>query len=111
MIEQRCHHASVTMGNKMFVIGGCYTSTCEILDSYSRKFSYIKSMNLPTKYLSHYESAVCISQTIIAFSMERTEPYGTKIIIYDVNKNQWTEKNCSVLTNLTAISCAKYYTH
>ena len=27
MIESRCDHASVSMGNKMFVIGGSYTST------------------------------------------------------------------------------------
>ena len=93
------------MGNKMFVIGGYHTSTCEIFDSYSRKFSYIKSMNVTTKYYSTY-GAVCIGQTIVVFQKER---YGTKIIIYDINKNTWTEENCSVLKNLTGISCAKYY--
>ena len=68
MIEKRNDYGAVSMDNKLFVIGGCSNSNCEIFDSFSRKFSCIKSMNLPTQYVSRYE-AVCIGQTIIAFSM------------------------------------------
>ena len=105
MIEKWYNHAAVSMGNKMFVIGGEDTSTCEIFDSFSRKFTYIKSINYQSKYDCSFE-AVCVSQTIIVF---QTEPYGTKLFIYDVSKQQWSEKECSVLQNLTGISCAKYY--
>ena len=111
MIEKRRDHALVSMGNKMFVIGGYGTSTCEVFDSYSRKFTYIESISCTTQYLSGFE-AVCIGQTIVAFSMNRTRPYGTvfsKVFVYEVNKNQWTEKKRSVLKNLTEISCVKYY--
>ena len=108
MIEERKCHAAVSMGNKMFVIGGYNNSTCEIFDSYSRKFSYIEMMNFTTLYQPYFE-AVCIGQTIVAFYRKQTEPNGTNILIYDVNKNQWTEKFCSVLKNLSDSSCVKYY--
>ena len=43
MNEKRFHHAAVSMGNKMFVIGGNETSSCEIFDSFSRSFTSLKS--------------------------------------------------------------------
>ena len=95
------------MGNKLFVIGG-YNSTFEIFDSYSRKFTYIKTANFTTKYRFPY-GAVCIGQIIVVFSMKQTKPYYTNIIIYDVRKDKWIEKECSVLKNFTELSCVKYY--
>ena len=65
-------------------------------------------MNFTTKYLNHYE-AVCIGPTILTFSMKQTKADDTNILIYDVSKDQWTEKECFDLKNLTGISCAKYY--
>ena len=112
MIEKRCDHAAVSMGNKMFVIGGSYTSTCETFDSFSRKFTFIKSIKLTKHYDSCYK-AVCIGQTFVAFSIKptviQTEPYDTKVFVYDTSKDQWSEKECSVLKNLAGISCVKYY--
>ena len=43
MIEERRDHAAVSIGNKMFVIGGDKTTNGEVFDSYSRKFKLIKS--------------------------------------------------------------------
>ena len=43
MIEERYGHASVSMGDKMFVIDGKLTASCEVFESFSRKFSAIKS--------------------------------------------------------------------
>ena len=65
-------------------------------------------MNLFTNYLSVYE-AVCFGQTIVVFTIKQTKPYDTKIFIYDVSNEQWTEKECCVLKNLTDMSCVKYY--
>ena len=107
-MEKRYNHGSVSMGNKMFVIGGYNISTCEIFDSFSRNFIYTKPMNFTTEYRLPY-GVVCIGQTFVVFYKKPTKPYGTKIFIYDVLKNQWTENYCSVLKNLTGISCAKYY--
>ena len=39
MIKERFQHASVSMENKLFVIGRWDTSTCEVFDSFSRKFT------------------------------------------------------------------------
>ena len=110
MIEKRSCHAAVSIGNKMFVIGGYHTSTCEIFHSFSRKFTYIKSINYHSKYECPYE-AVCIGHTIVVFYMKLLwhKATDTKIIIYDVKRNKWSEMECSVLENLSGVSCAKYY--
>ena len=42
MIRSKYEHGSVSMGNKLFVIGGRLDLTCEVFDSVSRTFSNIK---------------------------------------------------------------------
>ena len=84
-IDNRSNHASVSMGNKMFVIGGYYTSTCEIFDSYSTKFTHIKSMNIQN-YHFYYE-AVCTGQTIVLFLMEQAKPCGNYLFMMSAKIN------------------------
>ena len=36
--RKRVNHAAVSNGNKFFVIGGIYTTSCVVLDSCSREF-------------------------------------------------------------------------
>ena len=43
MIDKRCDQAAVSMGNRMFVIGGSYTTSSEIFSSFSSKFTQINS--------------------------------------------------------------------
>ena len=43
MTKKRRNHSTASMCNKMFVVGGKSTINCEVFDSYSRKFSEIKS--------------------------------------------------------------------
>ena len=43
MIEERHYHASVSMGNKLFVIGEEQTTSCEVFDSFSRKFTLLEA--------------------------------------------------------------------
>ena len=45
MINERRHHGSVSVGNKMFMIGGRRNTTCEVFDSISRKFTGINKIN------------------------------------------------------------------
>ena len=66
MIEKRFSHASVSMGNKMFVIAGFQQSTCEQFDSCSRMFSYIKTFSYFTNDMSQFQ-AVCYSNQVIIF--------------------------------------------
>ena len=50
MIEERYNNpGAVGMGNKMFVIGGTYELTCEVLDSVSKKFTSIM-IEFPSKF-------------------------------------------------------------
>ena len=37
IIEERCDHAAVSIGYKMFVIGGQLTTSCEVFNSFYKK--------------------------------------------------------------------------
>ena len=41
MIRERSEHSAVSMGNKMFVIGGYKTDTCEVFNSIDKNFTSI----------------------------------------------------------------------
>ena len=63
MIEARCNHAAVSMGNKMFVIGRAYTTCCEVFDSFSRKFTKLYSEIYPHSddgYFMHLTLAIVL---------------------------------------------------
>ena len=49
MRQRRFLHGSVAMGNKLYVIGGRDTTSCEVFDKVSNKFSKIKQFPLPYK--------------------------------------------------------------
>ena len=42
--EKRHNHASVSMGNKLFVIGGHKILSSELFDSFTRKFTLLLSI-------------------------------------------------------------------
>ena len=62
MIEKRYFHAAVSMGDKMFVVGGFSITSCEVFDSFSRKFTIIKS---GIKF--RWSDAICIGNNIVVF--------------------------------------------
>ena len=57
MINDRRFHGSVSMGNKMFMIGEFNTTSWEMFESISRKFLFIKEI----KYVSNIDSLSLIS--------------------------------------------------
>ena len=69
MIKKRYHHSSVSMGNKMFVVGGGENTdelAGEVFDSFSRKFTYISYATI--KGINQYKSeALCVCNKIIVF--------------------------------------------
>ena len=111
MIEERQNHASVSMGNKLFVIGGYNISSCEVFDSFSRKFTWIESKlpKLDSQWSSKYQ-AVCIANVILLISENKYYSYikCTTMYTYDVKTNHWSEKKCNVLKNMNSLSCLKY---
>ena len=80
MILNRDFLASVSMGNKLFVIGGYHALSSEVFDSLSRKFSLL---NLPRRNIYYtFTQAVSIGFNIVVFSMEKNE---TRVYIYDLS--------------------------
>ena len=109
MIKERCNHAAVSTGNKMFVIGGYRSSNCEIFDTYSRKFSSIKSfLNVSYTDGSYFE-AICAGNKIIVmhglFHDRITVGY-----MYNVDKEMWSSFDCGFCKNLLGSNIVNCYT-
>ena len=103
MIKIRSNHGAVSMGNKMFVIGGERNSTSEVFDSISRKFTYITNMLTCAKQIKHVR-AVGIDRKIIVFP--RIYCVYDEVHIFDTVKDE-----CCIRNNLDGVkpvtSCSK----
>ena len=101
MITGRFDHAAVSMGNKMFVVGGYNTISCEVFDSYSRKFTLIQSMfssRSRATFLNFNSKATSIGNNILVTCAKDTVDYkDTCMYIYNVCKNQWSQNSCYVI--------------
>ena len=106
MIEERYGHASVSMGNKLFVIGGYKNTSCEVFDSFSRKFSSFNTALIRT-IIPFNNEAVCVGNKVIVFCMQWNYS-ETKVFIYDVVNETWSEKKIEVVNNLAGLSYVKY---
>ena len=107
MNEKRMDHAAVSMGNKLFVIGGDRISSCEIFDSFSRKFTVINSEITVSAFEHNYFEAHCIGSNIVIF--HHSQSYKSVIYMYDVNKLKWLTVDCSYTKDYFVPSCLKYY--
>ena len=85
MNEKRINHAAVSMGNKLFVIGGDIRYNCEVLDSFSRKFTIINSEIKEFDFEMNF-NAFSIRNNILVFQVTFTE---TVVYLYDVDKENW----------------------
>ena len=106
MIETRVCHASVSMGNKMFVIGGYSTLNSEVFDCYSRKFTSIISF-MHSHNLSYFQ-AVNIGKDIVIFIIPWYSSIG-KIYVYDTEIDEYSNIDSKICENLVRVSCLKYY--
>ena len=108
MIEKRFYHDTVSMGNKMFVIGGYKTTACEVFDSHSRKFTSIKPFLTSLSMLQYFQ-AVTVGKNIFVFHILENSS-KTNMYMYDVDKKNWLNVDCGFCKNLFGSSCVKYYT-
>ena len=106
MIERRDLHASVSMGNKIFVIGGFSTSNCEVFDSTSKKFTSIKCLK---KTCHGCFQAVCLDNILVVFNIPINSGKG-QIYVYDTECNEYSAVNSEISEKLVHVSCVKYYT-
>ena len=87
---ERCGHTAVSMGNKMFIIGGVnekfmmtITVPSEVFDKVSNKFSCIES---PRNYVEC--QPYCVGNKI--FLITDWYEYRVDFCMYDVDKNRWS---------------------
>ena len=65
--DKRRNHAAVSMGSKLFVIEGSRISSCEVFDSFFRKFTTIYSEMKLSALDKYYFRAFCIGPNIVIF--------------------------------------------
>ena len=105
MIEERSYHAAVSVGNKMFIIGGYRSTSCEVFDSRSRKFTTISS-----EIISDLEDwcldAFSIGNKIVMF--HKNPHTESAVYLYEVDKDKWSNVEWVFTKNMS--SFVKYYT-
>ena len=106
MIEKRYNHGAVSMGNKMFVIGGFEKLTCEVFDSNFRKFTSVKQL-LGLNNLGYYDTSVVSIGYKVLFFYSTSSNVNKKFQVYDVLKYQWCLKEEDFIEDKRYISCSK----
>ena len=102
MIYTRCYHKSVSIKNKLFMIGGG-RDTCEVYDSTGKQFVALKSdLTLYKVLLQDPVAALTIGSQILVFGEK-----SSIVLCYDVFKDEWTEKSCEITKHLVGFSCVK----
>ena len=96
MINYYGNHHLVVVKNRLFVIG-MQTNYCEMFDNVCRKFVSLKDAPVIT-----YNKCVPIGNKIVLF-----QKLSSKIICYDVDKDEWSEDSSEVTKGCHDFSCVK----
>ena len=110
MLVKRCSHATVSIGNKLFVIGGNYENTCEVFDSNTNKFVFIKN----TPGINYFVNALSIGYKIYVFQEhengdDRNENRNNVLTLcYNDRQNAWIEESSLYFVS-NVVSCAKMF--
>ena len=89
MIERRERHKSASVKNKLFVIGGWWTTTSEVYDSTCNKFVLLKPP--PTSYargLKEPAEFITVGSKLIVFGS-----YAKSVLFYDMETEVWSEES------------------
>ena len=108
-VSNKSNHTAVSIGNKMFMIGGSSNyfevlNNFEVFDSVTRKFTAIKSVPKWIKYVDRNQ-IVCVGYNIYFFSRE--ENNKVKAYSYDVKKNLFSFKALLNFESNKSFSCTK----
>ena len=107
MIESRVQHKSVAINNKLFVISGHNSTTCEVFDSTCNKFALLKSPQVSIKkYLNHPAEVVSVGSKLLVFCDEFGN-YSRSILFYDVDSDEWSEESWKTDKYCYKFSCVK----
>ena len=88
LLEEKYCHGSVAMGNKLYVIKGIRTQSCEVFDKISRKFARIKQFPLAVSTIK-IEVFRLQNEIIVKFD-RKTDGKEENVFIYDTITNKWT---------------------
>ena len=107
MIYRRRFHKSVAFKNKLFLIDGDHTKTCEVYDSISKKFVLLKSPDSRLINYNNYnykfpEAVISIRSKFYVFYEKKST-----CLIYDIENNTWSEEHFELKKNMSFFSCAK----
>ena len=87
---ERYEHSAVSMGNKMFIIGGFVQgNSCEVYDKISQKFSCITSPEVDMLYVRNVvNQPYCVGNKIVLITgwYENTVHFS----VYDVDESSWS---------------------
>ena len=98
MIERRVGHSSVVVKNKLFVLGGVLMDgNYEVFESVSNKFVLLES-SIP------FSSNNALSIGTKIYILLKNHPV---VVIYDVDKDEWSWVESEATKNIDEFSCAK----
>ena len=110
MIKKRYYHKSLAIKNKLFVICGVSTPTCEVFDSTCNKFVLLKPP--PTENWNYRrkitENLNCPAGVILnGNKLAVFGDYSKSILFYDVENEEWSNESWELTKNLRGFCCAK----
>ena len=92
MIVERSHNAAVNIGNKIFVIGGYFTSSCENLDSFSGIFTTMQSDIKQPAIKYWYFEAFGVGNNIVVFHHHMYISNNSIDYLYDAKEEKLNKK-------------------
>ena len=100
LIDSRYKHQLLAVKNKLFVVKGfsSFENTIEVFDSKFGRFTALKPG--PNNY---YPSKSFLNGNEIFVFLNGK----TKCLCYDIEKNDWSEKECEQILNLQKCICVK----
>ena len=90
MLEGRYCHAAISIENKLYLVGGANTDECEVFDTISQKFAYIKPIFPTYNYHRFQPQCVAMGNKIKIINNGR-------IAVYDIDKEDWYKEKVLVL--------------
>ena len=87
MLEKRSNYFLKSLSNKMFVMSRILDQRCEIFDSVSRKFSYVKACTLSERLEWRFydeQDIFCVGKSIFLF-----RPRKNCFVVYNFDKSEW----------------------
>ena len=85
MLHRRYGHASVSIRNKLYIIGGC-EKQCEVFDSFCQKFADIKPILPIYTYYAFKTHYLIMGNKIKIYNKKSLDA-----AVFDVEKEEWLE--------------------